>query len=405
MSGLVARLLGVELSKRGKLLVDLALIVLALYAYSVLSHHVHGEEKEVLTLALAALLILFSGHIASILVLPVAIIEILLGMAAAGFGAKPSEGLILLSNIGANLLLFMAGAEIDIQLLRRRAGHSIALGTLGFMAPGLLALALSKFYGLSGSSMLIMLAGFSATSVALTYSILKSSGLTSSRHGQLALTAAMVADIIGMVALSLATASIDPTIGLYIFILLSALLLGPLLPRVSGAPFELEIRLISMTIIILGVLSEILGMHSVLTSFILGVVASETVRGKRVFQEKLESLATGFFTPFFFIVSGMSVNPQMLLGSIGVVVGLGLLVVALKMVPAYIYFTRVSGARSRVAMILSSSQVPLLTVTIISGNVGLSLGLINEALYIILMGTVIVTSLAASLISSRYVRR
>ncbi len=398
-------LLDTAMTGKRRLIVDLGIALLALGSYKALSNYVHGEEHEVLTLGLAALLILLSGHIASILLLPVAIIEIILGMAAAGFGAKPGEGLVLLSNIGANLLLFMAGAEIDVKLLRRRALHAFLLGFLGFMSPGLLALGLSMVYGLSGAPVLIMLAGFSATSVALTYSILKNSGLTASRHGQLALTAAMVADIIGMIALSLATASIDPTIGLYVLILLSALLLGPLLPRVSGAPFELEVRLITMTIIILGVLSEILGMHSVLTSFILGVVASETVRSSKAFQEKLESLATGFFTPFFFIVSGMSVDPWLLVDNIMVVAGLGLVVAVLKMAPAYLYFTRISGARSRVAIILSSSQVPLLTVTIIAGNVGLNLGLIGKDLYIILMGTVVVTSLLASVVSSRFVRR
>ncbi len=392
-------------SPHAKLAIDLALVLASLIAYSILSHRVHGEEAQFLTLALAAFLILVSSHMATLILLPVAVIEIMLGMAAAGVGAEPGEGLLLLSNIGANLLLFMAGSEIDVKLLRRRARQALLLGALSFLAPSLIAYVIYRVYNLDTGSLLILVAGFSATSVALTYSMLKATGLISTRHGQLALTAAMVADILGMISLSIATASIDPTLVFYILILLAALAIGPLLPRVSGSPFELEIRLVAMTIIILGVMSELLGMHSVLTSFILGVVVSETVRGRRLFQEKLESLATGFFTPFFFIVSGMSVDPLSVAMSFHIILAIGLIVVALKMAPAYGYLSVTSRIHKRTAIIISSTQVPLLTVTIISGEAGLRLGLIDERIYTILMGTVVVTSIVSSYIMVRFSKR
>jgi len=287
------------------LLVDLLIIVVVLLGYNTVIGSHAGSEAEVLTLGLTALLIIISGHVASNLLVPVAIVEIILGMMASGFGAEPGEGLTLLSNIGANLLLFMAGSEIDVRLLKRRVYHSILLGIITFLISSVVAVIIYIRLGLSVGVLLLLIAGFSATSVALTYSILKSSGLLATRQGQLALTSAMIADLIGMFLLSIATASIDPVILFYIVVLMGVIAVGPLLPRISGAPFEFEIRLVTMAIIVLGVASEIIGMHSVLTSFILGVVVSETVRNRKILQEKLESMATGFFTPFFFIVSGM----------------------------------------------------------------------------------------------------
>ncbi len=405
MKGRVENPLSRSISKPLLLFIDLLIIILVLFGYNLIIGSHTSSELEVLTLGLIAFLIIMSGHIASILLVPVAIIEIMLGMIASGFGAKPSEGLLLLSNIGANLLLFMAGSEIDIRLLKRRAYHSVILGSISFLISSIIAIIIYLKFELSVGALLILIAGFSATSVALTYSILKSSGLLSTRQGQLALTSAMIADLIGMLLLSIATASIDPIILFYIVILMGVLAIGPLLPRISGSPFEFEIRLVTMAIIVLGVASEIIGMHSVLTSFILGVVVSETVRNRKILQEKLESMATGFFTPFFFIVSGMKVDPTLMLNSIFMVLVVGLCVALLKMLPSYIYFKHIIGASPWRSTILSASQVPLLTVTIIASEAGIMLDLIDNSLYNTLMGVVIVTSIISTVISSRYSRR
>ncbi len=394
----------------GSYSIDAALVVAGLLvSYAVTRDPVHkylsDEIEDLAVLGIVAYIIIVSSHLGSRFPVPVAVIELMLGMTLAIVGLKATEPLDLLAGIGANMVLFMAGAEIDLKLVRAWAGRVSILGLLSFAGPAIVALAYSKLIGLDTGGTLILIAGFAATSAALAYSILKSTGLLRLRAGQVALTAAMIADIAGIMFLSLATASIDPSLALYIVVIIAVIGLQPLLPRISGAPFEAEIRLVAMAIIILGVLSEAIGVHSVLTSFLLGMVVSETVRSRRELREKLESLATGFFTPFFFVASGMSVNAVLMLRELPIIVVISVLIVLSKFLPSYLYFRQALATRRRSSIIASSSLVPLLTVTIIAGEAGISVGIISEQLYSIMIGIVILTAVSSTIIAAAYMRR
>ncbi len=383
-----------QLSRRGMLLLDLAVIAVSLVGYKLvlgsLDHH-----QGVLTLAYAAFLIIVSGHMADLLGMSPAILEIMAGVAivwAAGSELHGVEELKVLADIGAMFLLFLAGTEIDVKLLRRRLKDSLALGLLGFLAPSMLALLVMHRYGLSLEAGMLLMAGFSATSVALTYAILKATGLLRSRACQVALAAAMVADVLGMILINFASASFDPYTLLYIPVLLATLVLQPLLPRVSGGMFELETKLVLMAVIVLGILSEVIGIHGVLTSFIMGVVVSETLRHREKLREKIEGVALGFFAPFFFVYSGVNMRPSLIVEELLLILVIGAGVTLLKLGPSYVFFRRVWGARQKHALLYSASVTPLLTVSIISASIGLSLGLLDERAYTWLMGVVRVTS-------------
>lgn len=317
-----------------------------------------------------------------------------MGAQLAFWGVKSTEVLALLAAIGANLLLFMAGSEIDLALLRGILPQAVIVALVSALAPLALTAALHITLGLNLTSSLVIFASLSATSVALTYLLLSSYRLVRSRLGQLALASAMLLDLSGMVMLNIATASISPSLAFYIAILLAALLLYPLLPRLGGAPFEAEIRLITMTVIILGFLSDFVGVHSVLTSFILGVIASETVRTRVQLREKLESLATGFFTPFFFIASGMSIDPGIPLHYVALALAGGVALALARTYTVYIYF-RFTGSSRRSSLIAASSTAMLLTVTIIAASVGLQLGLIDSLMYSMLVWIVVGTILGS----------
>ncbi len=364
-----------------------------------LAGHGHGEAEELLTLSLVAYTIIISGQLAHVLGLPAAIIEVLAGVAIAWAGAGGSEPLAILAGIGANLVLFMAGTEVDVRLIRRRVRSAGEVALLSLAGAGLLGVAVARLEGLSGPAVLLTMAGFAATSAAITYAILQAAGLIRSRRGQVALAAAMLTDVAGMILLNAATSGANPLLALYAVIIVAAILLQPLIPRFAGRSFEAELRLIVMAVIVLGSLSEVIGVHSVLTSFILGVVASETVQARSVLREKLEGLATGFFTPFFFVASGMSVDVGVLMGNLPLVVGVGAAAFAAKFAPVYAYF-RLSGVPGRPSLVYAASVSPLLTVTIISAQVGLQSGLLTQLAYTLLTGSVIVTSVLSSLVAA-----
>ncbi len=362
-----------------------------------LSHAEHLAEEGILALGLAAYLILLSGSMASRLGVPPAIVEMILGLAAAWAGIRGGPALGVLSGIGANLLLFMAGLEVEVGLLRRSLGRALLLGLAVWVGPALLAVAFSGSSSLG--SLLVMVAAFSTTSVAVTFTVLKPLGLLRSEHGQVALAAAMLTDVLGMVALNAATAVVDYRLLLYTVILLAALALHPILPRVGGRPFEFELRVILMALIVLGAASEVVGVHGVLTSFILGVVVGETVRSRRVLMEKLEGLSTGFFTPFFFVSAGMAVDPEALAGTLTLGLAAGAAVFALKALPAYAYYRLLARLRPGRAAVLASSLSPLLTVSIVGGLAGYEKGLIGSRELGVIVTAVVFTTTATAAVA------
>ena len=64
----------------------------------------------------------------------VALVEILVGVAAGNFLHIPStEWTTFLAGFGSILLTFMAGAEVEPQVLRRYLKESLAIGSLSFL--------------------------------------------------------------------------------------------------------------------------------------------------------------------------------------------------------------------------------------------------------------------------------
>ncbi len=373
-------------------LIALAGVGIALYIP--LASRLHGGEREILDLMLAAYLILLSGPTAHYVGLPVALIELLMGVAAGAAGAHRGEALGLLGEIGANMVLFMAGAEIDVALLRKRAREAGLLALLILAGPATLV-----YSPILSGDKLLLAAALTPTSVAITYAILHANGLIRGRTGQTVLAAAMISDVVGMMALNISGGGWSPLTALYLIVLGAALLLYPIIPRLGSVGFEAEVRVVMMAVLVLGLASELIGIHSVLTSFILGVIVGETVRTRTLLREKLEGMVFGFFAPFFFLVSGLELDASMLARMAGPVILFGAAVYATKAVPAYAYLKLARKTRRRTAILYSSSLAPLLTVTVIAADTGLRTGLISEDVFTLLLGSVIVTTTLAGLIS------
>src|SRR3972149_2992618 len=81
------------------------------------------------------LLIFISSLFSLKLGLSVAIIEILLGVAAGNLGLTTEEWMIYFANFGGILLTFLAGAEIDTGLMKKKIKESLLIGFFSFLTP------------------------------------------------------------------------------------------------------------------------------------------------------------------------------------------------------------------------------------------------------------------------------
>lgn len=360
---------------------------------------------------LPLLLILFLAFIVPPLLsrfrwLPVVVGEIVVGMIVglSGFDlVRPDMTLDFLAEIGLAILMFLSGLELDFTLIaarpagRRRAGPFFLAG-LSFSLTVLLAALLSRELlsrGLTNDALMVGLI-LSTTSLGVVLPVLRERGLSSGAFGQTVLLAALLADFITMLLIT-----VYVTIkakGLTLDILLVGLLFVAALVvlRVGRAvigkpsldldldgivPASPKTRLHASIALLLAfvILASLLGAEMILGAFLAGAVLSLLAGPRqRQLRESLDAIGFGFFIPVFFLMVGVRFDLPSLLRSRRTWVLAPLLLLAaylIKVLPAFLFKLRFSWKESLAAGILLSSRLSLI---IAAAGIGLRLGVIDE---------------------------
>ena len=150
-------------------------------------------------------LALIATFLAARLKISMALMEIIVGIAAAAaighfFGKDAMgadlPGLKFLASTGAVLLTFLAGAELEPAVMRRKWKEVSLVGAIGFLAPFLGCAAVARFV-LGWSPTASWLAGIalSTTSMAVVYAVMLETGFNRTDFGKGILGACFVNDL------------------------------------------------------------------------------------------------------------------------------------------------------------------------------------------------------------------
>ncbi|HDJ95006.1 MAG TPA: hypothetical protein ENG46_01545, partial [Acidilobales archaeon] len=93
------------------------------------------EYKHLYDILMASVLIVLAGYISLRTGLSTSILELLFGGLGRLLGITPTGTLAFLAEIGAIMLMFIAGTEIDINILKKKFKESVLLGSLIFLVP------------------------------------------------------------------------------------------------------------------------------------------------------------------------------------------------------------------------------------------------------------------------------
>ncbi len=97
---------------------------------------------------LISLLVFLASLVSVEMGISVALIEITLGVIGGNFlGLTPTPWITFLAGFGGILLTFLAGAEVDLVILREKAKESLLIGGSSFLAPFLGAIAYCYWVG------------------------------------------------------------------------------------------------------------------------------------------------------------------------------------------------------------------------------------------------------------------
>lgn len=127
----------------------------------------------------------------------VALIEIMVGAVAGNLIGLPLAPWVnFLAGFGAILLTFLAGAEIDPEVVRRKFWPSMTIGVVGFIAPYVGVLLFARYLvGWPWPQAQIAGISLSTTSVAVVYAVMVETGFNRTELGKVILAACFVNDL------------------------------------------------------------------------------------------------------------------------------------------------------------------------------------------------------------------
>jgi glutathione-regulated potassium-efflux system ancillary protein KefC len=254
-------------------------------------------------------LALISTVIATKLRLATALTEIAVGaiasLAIANSGISIGENdmwIKFIAGVGAIMLTFLAGAELEPEILKTRWKETAGIGLIAFLAPFLGCTAFA-YYLLGWSVKASWLAGvaLSTTSVAVVYAVMLELGLNKTEFGKVILAACFVNDLGTVIALGLIFSPFTIKslifIGITIFIVIFAPLVTPkIFKKFGNRPSEFETKYLLFILFGLGALAIWSGSEAVLPAYIFGMVLAGSVGKDNQFIRRLRTLTIGFLT-------------------------------------------------------------------------------------------------------------
>ncbi len=270
----------------------------------------------------------------------VALIEIVVGSFGGNLlGIAPNDWITYLASLGAILLTFLAGAELDPAVVRKHLASTLSIGAVGFFAP-YLGILTYDHYGLGWPWPQAQIAGIalSTTSVAVVYAVMVETGFNQTEIGKVILAGFFVNDVGTVLALGIVFANYNIWLALFgAATAIAVWLLPKVMPRFSkslgGRVSDPEIKLLLLVLFALGALASISKSEPVLlAAYFLGMVLATYFTRERALAQRLRTITFALLTPFYFLKAGSLVKFE----AIATAFGLILVLLAIKMATKFL---------------------------------------------------------------------
>jgi Kef-type K+ transport system membrane component KefB len=336
----------------------------------------------------------------------------------------PVQGFLLetVALIGVMLLLVVTGLETDLDLIRRKARTAVGVAIGGLVLPFAAGLALGYAIPddlLPDPSQRTVFVLFIATALAISAipvlaKVLMDLDLMRRDIGQTLLAAGMIDDITGWTLLGIVTAlagaaavtpaTILQTVGMVLVFLAATATIGTWLVN-RGLTFVQDRfrgqdRMLTLVVALAfgwGAFSQALHLEPVLGAFAIGILFGRSPRLPVETIRRVEAMAMAVFAPIFFAVAGLKVDISAILEPRLLMITLMVIAVATfgKVVGAYAGARWLSGQDHWSGLAYGSGLNARGALEIIIATIGLSLGILSQTMFSIIVVMAVVTSLMA----------
>nr|WP_246326894.1 cation:proton antiporter [Anoxybacillus calidus] len=330
------------------------------------------------------------------------LIGIVLGPAVLGI-VNDTDILKEISQIGVILLMFIAGLETDMDEFKKSGKAAAFVGVLGIIVPLSMGYLAGLVMELSAIQAVFLGLLLSATSVSISVQALKEMNKLKSKEGSAILGAAVIDDILVIIALAflMSMAGEDVHLGTVIikkviFFAVAILLAWKVVPIMlrKFAPLRVTETVISAALIVcfsFAYLAEFTGVAAIIGAYIAGVAISFTDYKHEVF-EKIETISYSIFVPVFFTSIGVAVKFSGVGQYIWVIVALSILAILTKLFGAALG-AKLAGFNWRSSLGVGAGMVSRGEVALIIAGIGLETKLLSNELFTVLVVVVLVTTI------------
>ncbi len=335
--------------------------------------------------------------------------------------AEPLQGHLLetISLLGAIFLLLITGLETDLKLIRRHASTAIGVAGGGIILPFVSGFLLGQFLPdslLVDPQKRIIFSLFVATAMSISAipvlaKVLMDMKLMRRDIGQMMIACGMIDDTVGWVLLStvaglaaghaVTIVSVLSTVGTVIAFFFLSFTLGRFLVKKSLDFVQDQVmsqdRLLTLVVVLTflwAAISQSLHLEPVLGAFVMGVILGQMPRLPASIHTTLKSLTLGIFAPIFFAVAGLKVNALTLFDhSLLLITAIVILTATFgKVIGTYCGARLIDRCDPWWALAFGAGLNTRGTMEIIVATIGLSLGILSQEMFSIIVIMAMATS-------------
>lgn len=334
-----------------------------------------------------------------------ALFEIVVGAIAGNtIGLPLTPWINYIAGVGAVVLTFLAGTDIDPHVVKKHFGASVSIGLMGFFAPYIGCLLLAH-YGLGWPWPQAQIGGIalSTTSVAVVYAVMVETGYNQTELGKIILAACFINDIGTVLALGLVFANYNLYLAVFVAVTIVVVavlpfIVRPLFKYIGGRASEPEIKFLFLVLFALGGLANLGKSEAVLPAYLVGMALAPFFLANKELQLRIRAICFAFLTPFYFLKAGSLIEAKALISG-AALIGLFL---AVKMATKFfgiLPLTRYFRFEPREGMYTTLMMSTGLTFGSISALFGLTNHIIDQAQYTVLLTAVIGSAVVPTLIA------
>lgn len=318
------------------------------------------------------------------------------------------------SEIGVIVLMFMAGLETDTQELKKSGLASFIIALLGVIVPLLGGLGVAYVCHVASKDLptsellqyIFVGIILTATSVSITVETLKELGKVSTKAGTAILGAALIDDILGIIALTLVTSLADPSTnillvllkiaGFFVFAIIFGILYAIFFRKWvalnPGQKRRYVVISFAYCLIMAFCAEAFFGVADITGAYVAGLVISYSSKREFIYHE-FDTVSYMLVAPVFFASIGLKVELSSMTTNILIFTVLLVVIAILTKIIGCGLGAKIMGYTGKEALQIGVGMISRGEVALIVANKGESLGLISDELYAPIVVTVVITTI------------